>query len=74
MHQAVVEVGTDICRDINEAHQMFHTAQNHFPDRADQPLDRRFELIFQPLGSQLITDHARYNEIVKQCRKRPGAT
>jgi hypothetical protein len=26
------------------------------------------------LGSQLITDHARYNEIVKQCRKRPGAT
>lgn len=69
MHQAVVEVGTDICKDVSEA----------FDDVAN--LRKKIFEIAQSLGlavgaagthpfshwqKQLITDHARYSEIVNE--------
>src|SRR5688500_11089296 len=69
MHQAVVEVGTDICQDVDEA----------FTDIA--LLRRTISGIAESLGlamgaagthpfshweSQLITDHVRYSEIVNE--------
>ncbi|HET9430363.1 MAG TPA: carboxylate-amine ligase [Chitinophagaceae bacterium] len=72
MHQAVVEVGTDICQDVDEA----------FSDIAN--LRKTISGIATGLGfsmgaagthpfshweSQLITDHARYNEIVNELQE-----
>ncbi|CAN5347482.1 carboxylate-amine ligase [soil metagenome] len=72
MHQAVVEVGTDICGDIDEA----------FNDVAG--LRKTISAIAGDLGlwvgasgthpfshwqSQLITDHVRYNEIVNELQE-----
>lgn len=72
MHQAVVEVGTDVCRDIDEA----------FMDVAN--LRRTISNIAGDLGfwvgaagthpfshweRQLITDHARYSQIVKELQE-----
>src|ERR1700694_3817696 len=72
MHQAVVEVGTDICQNIDEA----------FADVAT--LRKPISSIAQSLGfsvgasgthpfshweSQLITDHARYSEIVNELQE-----
>ena len=72
MHQAVVEVGTDICADADEA----------FNDVAN--LRRRIHGIAGELGyamgasgthpfshweSQLITDHVRYSEIVNELQE-----
>ncbi len=72
MHQAVVEVGTDICANIEEAYK----------DVAD--LRRTIKTIAGDLGltmgaagthpfshweSQLITDHVRYNELVNELQE-----
>lgn len=72
MHQAVVEVGTDICQNIDEA----------FVDVAN--LRRTISSIAGDLGlkvgasgthpfshweRQLITDHARYSDIVKELQE-----
>ncbi len=72
MHQAVVEVGTDICQDADEA----------FADIA--LLRKTIQGIAEPLGfamgaagthpfshweSQLITDHVRYSEIVNELQE-----
>lgn len=72
MHQAVVEVGTDICADVDEA----------FNDVAN--LRKTIHAIAKNLGfavgaagthpfshweSQLITDHDRYNEIVNELQE-----
>jgi carboxylate-amine ligase len=72
MHQAVVEVGTDICKDVDEA----------FHDVAE--LRKTISGIAEGLGfamgaagthpfshweSQLITDHDRYNEIVNELQE-----
>ena len=72
MHQAVVEVGTDICQNIEEAYKDVSV------------LRRTISAIAHDLGfwvgaagthpfshwqSQLITDHARYNEIVNELQE-----
>jgi carboxylate-amine ligase len=72
MHQAVVEVGTDICRNADEAY------------RDVSHLRKTISVIAEGLGfevgaagthpfshweSQLITDHARYNEIVNELQE-----
>lgn len=72
MHQAVVEVGTDICANIEEAYK----------DVSD--LRRTIKTIAGDLGitigaagthpfshwqSQLITDHIRYNELVNELQE-----
>jgi carboxylate-amine ligase len=72
MHQAVVEVGTDICQDIEEAYKdvsvLRHTISQIAGDlglwvaaSGTHP--------FSHWESQLITDHARYNEIVNELQE-----
>jgi carboxylate-amine ligase len=72
MHQAVVEVGTDICRDIHEARKDVSTLRSTISRIAG---DLGFQLgaagthPFSHWESQLITDHARYNEIVNELQE-----
>ena len=72
MHQAVVEVGTDICRDITEAHEDVATLRRTISQiAADQGLwvGASGTHPFSHWESQLITDHARYNEIVNELQE-----
>src|SRR5580692_2816248 len=72
MHQAVVEVGTDICQDISEAYQDVSTLRKTISQIAD---DNGFWVgasgthPFSHWQNQLITDHARYNEIVNELQE-----
>jgi len=72
MHQAVVEVGTDICRDINEAYKDVSTLRKTIAQIAD---DLGFHIgaagthPFSHWESQLITEHIRYNEIVNELQE-----
>src|SRR6202012_3347163 len=72
MHQAVVEVGTDICRDIHEARKDVATLRKTIAQIA---ADLGFRVgaagthPFSHWESQLITDHARYNEIVNELQE-----
>jgi carboxylate-amine ligase len=72
MHQAVVEVGTDICRDIHEARKDVSTLRKTIAKIA---ADLGFRVgaagthPFSHWESQLITDHARYNEIVNELQE-----
>jgi carboxylate-amine ligase len=72
MHQAVVEVGTDICQDIDEACKdvtvLRHTISQIAGDiglwvgaSGTHP--------FSHWESQLITDHVRYNQIVNELQE-----
>ena len=69
MHQAVVEVGTAICRDANEAYQEVATLRKTMSQIA---MDCGFAMgaagthPFSHWESQLITDHARYNDIINE--------
>src|SRR6478672_6193638 len=69
MHQAVVEVGTDICADIEEAHKDVSILRKTISNIAG---DLGFSMgaagthPFSHWESQLITDHIRYNEIVNE--------
>src|SRR4249920_3306376 len=72
MHQAVVEVGTDICRDITEAYQDVSTLRKTISQiAADLGLwvGASGTHPFSHWESQLITDHARYNEIVNELQE-----
>src|SRR6478735_5640928 len=72
MHQAVVEVGTDICRDIDEAYKDVSVLRKPISSIAN---DIGFWVgasgthPFSHWQSQLITDHARYNEIVNELQE-----
>src|SRR3982750_4789531 len=72
MHQAVVEVGTDICQDIEEAYRDVSTLRTTISQIAD---DLGFWVgasgthPFSNWQSQLITDHARYNQIVNELQE-----
>src|SRR6201992_2613301 len=72
MHQAVVEVGTDICQNIDEAHKDVSTLRRTISKIAG---DLGFQVgasgthPFSHWESQLITDHARYNEIVNELQE-----
>ncbi len=72
MHQAVVEVGTDICRDIDEALHDVSTLRKTIAGVAG---DLGFAMAaagthpFSHWQQQLITDHARYNEIVNELQE-----
>src|ERR1700761_4450806 len=72
MHQAVVEVGTDICRDINEARKDISTLRKTISQIAGDIGLRVGASGTHPFShweSQLITDHARYNEIVNELQE-----
>src|ERR1700744_2530949 len=72
MHQAVVEVGTDICRDITEARKDVSTLRKTISQIADS-LGLRIGASGPPPFSlwekQLITDHPRYSEIVNEMQE-----
>ena len=73
MHQAVVEVGTDICQDVDEAYKDVSTLRKTIS--VILPADLGFGMgaagthPFSHWESQLITDHARYNEIVNELQE-----
>jgi len=72
MHQAVVEVGTDICADVDEAYTDVATLRKTISGIAN---DLGFAMgaagthPFSHWESQLITDHIRYNEIVNELQE-----
>ena len=72
MHQAVVEVGTDICQNIDEAFKDVALLRKTISQIAD---DNGFWVgasgthPFSHWENQLITDHARYNEIVNELQE-----
>ena len=72
MHQAVVEVGTDICQDIDEALMDVATLRKTISGIADELglwVGASGTHPFSHWESQLITDHARYSEIVNELQE-----
>jgi glutamate---cysteine ligase / carboxylate-amine ligase len=72
MHQAVVEVGTDICADIDEAFKDVATLRKTIAGIAGElgfAMGAAGTHPFSHWESQLITDHARYNEIVNELQE-----
>lgn len=72
MHQAVVEVGTDICADLDEA---FHDVSNLRKTMSEIAGNLGFLLgasgthPFSHWEKQLITDHIRYSQIVNELQE-----
>jgi glutamate---cysteine ligase / carboxylate-amine ligase len=72
MHQAVVEVGTDICADIDEAFLDVSTLRKTISGIAESlgfAMGASGTHPFSHWESQLITDHVRYNEIVNELQE-----
>ncbi len=72
MHQAVVEVGTDICADADEAHKDVSILRRTIYEIAKSlglGIGASGTHPFSHWESQLITDHARYNEIVNELQE-----
>jgi carboxylate-amine ligase len=72
MHQAVVEVGTDICQDVDEAFKDVSTLRKTISGIAEGlgfALGASGTHPFSHWESQLITDHVRYNEIVNELQE-----
>jgi glutamate---cysteine ligase / carboxylate-amine ligase len=72
MHQAVVEVGTDICQNIDEAHQDIATLRKTISGIAGSfglAMGASGTHPFSHWENQLITDHTRYNEIVNELQE-----
>src|SRR5580698_8719902 len=64
MHQAVVEVGTDICQDVNEARKDVSTLRSTIAKIAGDlglQIGAAGTHPFSHWESQLITEHARYS-------------
>src|SRR5690242_2462399 len=69
MHQAVVEVGTDVCQNADEAYQDISTLRKTISDIANElgfSMGAAGTHPFSLWQSQLITNHSRYNEIVNE--------
>lgn len=72
MHQAVVEVGTDICNNIDEAHADISILRKTISEIANSlgfVMGAAGTHPFSHWQSQLITDHVRYNEIVNELQE-----
>ncbi|MGZ3838492.1 MAG: carboxylate-amine ligase [Flavisolibacter sp.] len=72
MHQAVVEVGTDICQDVDEAYKDVMLLRKTITEIAGNLgfiIGASGTHPFSHWESQLITDHARYNEIVNELQE-----
>ena len=72
MHQAVVEVGTDICQDIDEAFVDVSTLRKTVSGIAENLglwVGASGTHPFSHWERQLITDHARYSEIVNELQE-----
>jgi glutamate---cysteine ligase / carboxylate-amine ligase len=72
MHQAVVEVGTDICADVDEAFMDVSTLRKTISGIAESMglwIGASGTHPFSHWESQLITEHARYSEIVNELQE-----
>ncbi|HMR90838.1 MAG TPA: carboxylate-amine ligase [Chitinophagaceae bacterium] len=72
MHQAVVEVGTDICADVDEAYKDVSLLRKTIGGIAESlgfAMGASGTHPFSHWESQLITDHVRYNEIVNELQE-----
>ncbi len=72
MHQAVVEVGTDICQNIDEAHSDISTLRKTISGIANSlglAMGASGTHPFSHWETQLITDHSRYNDIVNELQE-----
>jgi glutamate---cysteine ligase / carboxylate-amine ligase len=72
MHQAVVEVGTSICKDINEAYEDVSGLRKSISAIAESLglwVGASGTHPFSHWESQLITDHVRYNQIVNELQE-----
>src|SRR6186713_1684017 len=72
MHQAVVEVGTDICQDIDEAYRDVAALRKTIGGIASGlgfGMGAAGTHPFSHWEKQLITDHIRYNEIVNELQE-----
>lgn len=72
MHQAVVEVGTDICDDIEAAYHDVALLRKTISDIADSLgfwVGASGTHPFSHWESQLITDHVRYSQIVDELQE-----
>jgi len=72
MHQAVVEVGTDICQNIDEAYKDVSQLRKTISSIASSlglKIGASGTHPFSHWESQLITDHIRYNEIVNELQE-----
>jgi glutamate---cysteine ligase / carboxylate-amine ligase len=72
MHQAVVEVGTDICANVDEAYKDVSFLRKTISDIAAEFgfwVGAAGTHPFSHWQSQLITDHARYSEIVNELQE-----
>ena len=72
MHQAVVEVGTDICQDIDEAYRDVSTLRKTIGEIATSlgfGMGASGTHPFSHWERQLITDHIRYNEIINELQE-----
>ncbi len=72
MHQAVVEVGTDICKDIEEAYKDVATLRGTIAEIAGNlglKMGAAGTHPFSHWDSQLITDHVRYHQIVNELQE-----
>lgn len=72
MHQAVVEVGTDICKDIEEAYKDVATLRGTISQIAGDlglAMGASGTHPFSHWDSQLITDHVRYHQIVNELQE-----
>ena len=72
MHQAVVEVGTDICTDIEEAHRDISALRQTISDIAGSlgyTMGAAGTHPFSHWEKQLITDHIRYSQIVAELQE-----
>ena len=69
MHQAVVEVGTDICQNVDEAYQDIAVLRKTISEIATAlgfTMGAAGTHPYSLWQSQLITNHSRYNEIVNE--------
>ncbi len=72
MHQAVVEVGTDICANVDEAFQDIATLRGTIAEIAGNlglAMGASGTHPFSMWHSQLITDHVRYHQIVNELQE-----
>jgi carboxylate-amine ligase len=72
MHQAVVEVGSDICQDVDEAFTdiaLLRTTISGIAEGLGFAMGAAGTHPFSHWESQLITDHIRYSEIVNELQE-----
>ena len=72
MHQAVVEVGTDICQNVDDAYRdvtMLRKTISQIAGNLGFAVGASGTHPFSHWQSQLITDHARYNQIVNELQE-----